>query len=277
MVTESPAPSGNDRILVLDSGVGGLSVLNEIRTLLPTLPVDYIADHKFFPYGSKTQTQLNDRVSLLIESMVQRAAENGYGYRLAVIACNTASTVVLDNLRASFSLPFVGVVPAIKPACINSNNKRVGLLATEGTVTREYTHGLIRSFAADHQLTLVGSAELVTLAEQKLSGNILDIQTLVSILKPFKEANVDTIVLGCTHFPLVKEELKAAADWPVKWVDSGKAIAQRVEYLLSEDPLKSFSENDQAGSVVFFSTDMSLVSFSEETLQAFSRLESLTV
>jgi len=279
MVTESIAPTGKDRILVLDSGVGGLSILSEIRAQLPSLSVDYIADHKFFPYGSKTQSQLNDRVSFLIEFMLQRAAENGYSYRLAVIACNTASTVVLDNLRASFDLPFVGVVPAIKPACSNSDNKRVGLLATEGTVTRDYTHGLIRSFAADHQLTLVGSADLVTFAEQKLSGKALDVQALVTILRPFKEAEVDTIVLGCTHFPLLIEELNAAADWPVTWVDSGKAIAQRVAYLLSEGNIseRTVTEDDRAGSVVFLSTDIHRVSFSEETKQAFSDVESLNV
>ncbi len=257
------------RILILDSGVGGLSVFHEITRLMPSLDIDYLADHKFFPYGSKAPERLVARVSELIHGRLSQ-----HCYQLVVIACNTASTVVLDALRSEFDIPFVGVVPAIKPACARSSNKRVGVLATEGTVTREYTHNLIRDFGSDSQITLVGSARLVELAEQKLSGISPSLTELAEILEPLKEAKVDQVVLGCTHFPLLKDELIQAADWQVSWVDSGQAIAQRVQSLLESD-LAEFSMLDEAfdsARYAFYSTDVLSNGLSDQLQKLFHEL-----
>ncbi|MFC3150095.1 glutamate racemase [Litoribrevibacter euphylliae] len=260
------------RILILDSGVGGLSVLQEISQVVSGAHIDYLADHAFFPYGTKSPSELIARVSSLIQHAINKSPTDS-PYDLAVIACNTASTVVLEALRARFDMPFVGVVPAIKPACALSSSKRVGVLATEGTVTREYTRNLINDFGQDNEITLVGSARLVELAEQKLAGEVIDIYELQQILYPLKEAQVDTVVLGCTHFPLLKEELGQAADWSVSWVDSGQAIARRVSFLLKldskADPHRAEGCSDHK---VFYSTDLTKLNSEVISAWAFSQI-----
>lgn len=247
------------RILVLDSGLGGLSVLQEISASVPDADVDYLADHAYFPYGTKSPSELIARVSLLVQQAIN-LSRHRVPYNLAVIACNTASTVVLEALRARFEMPFVGVVPAIKPACALSSSKRVGVLATEGTVTRAYTRNLINDFGKNNEITLVGSARLVELAEQKLAGHSIDVCEIQQILLPLKQAQVDTVVLGCTHFPLLKKELLQAADWPVNWVDSGHAIARRVSYLLglekAANDVQANRGSDNRNQQTFYSTDI---------------------
>lgn len=253
-------------VLILDSGIGGLSVFYEISRKLPSLDIDYLADHSYFPYGTKSPGAILSRVICLVESSLKRQ-----DYSLIVIACNTASTVVLDSLRAIFNLPFVGVVPAIKPACAQSINKRVGLLATEGTVTRDYTHRLIEQFGHDSEIELVGSARLVEIAEQKLKGQAADLSELRKILSPFKERQVDQVVLGCTHFPLLKEELAAAADWPVEWVDSGKAIASRVDALLAMLPEDNHETAAPEANYRFYSTDRTVLGSLANSLELFNQ------
>jgi glutamate racemase len=261
------------KILLLDSGIGGFSVFQEIRNLLPDVSVDYVADHAYFPYGKRSVTELSTRVSCLVDAMLSRIAQHQECYSLVVIACNTASTVVLQELRAKFDLPFVGVVPAIKPACAYSEAKSVGLLATEGTVSREYTHQLIRDFGSDVKITLVGCEELVWLAEQKLSGDAISIDQLKAQLAPFKEARVDCIVLGCTHFPLLKTELAQAAEWDVNWIDSGRAIALRVSNLLKAathhsnlcSPVQSFYSTSKPHSLSYQSAPIVACQFDSFT------------
>lgn len=147
-------------VLVFDSGVGGLSVYDEIRRLLPDLHYIYAFDNVAFPYGEKSETFIVERVVEIVTAVQQR-----YPLSLAVIACNTASTVSLPALREKFAFPVVGVVPAIKPAARLTANGVVGLLATRATVKRPYTHELIARFANECQIAMLGSAELVELAE----------------------------------------------------------------------------------------------------------------
>ncbi|GLQ32179.1 glutamate racemase [Litoribrevibacter albus] len=262
------------RILILDSGVGGLSVFDEIVQKLPSLDVDYLADHSFFPYGTKAPEAIISRVAQLVRHCLEQDT-----YSLIVVACNTASTVVLDSLRAEFDLPFVGVVPAIKPACAMSQSKRVGVLATEGTVTRDYTHELIRNFGLDNDITLVGSARLVEIAEQKLAGEEVDRAELKAILAPLKAKQVDQVVLGCTHFPLLKAELIEVADWPVNWVDSGQAIALRVESLLSGQTsgLKKKRKDESSRCYRFISTDLARLSLPRSISNSFDQILSLSI
>lgn len=220
----------NAPILIFDSGVGGLSIHAAIAARLPHENYVYACDNAAFPYGPKPEDELVQRVHDVLDALIAR-----YAPKLVVVACNTASTVALPRLRQHYSLPIVGVVPAIKPAAAISKNKIIGLLATPGTVRRAYTDQLIADFAADCTVIRIGSSELVQIAEKKLRGEAIAIEPLRDLLQPFfAEAVVDTIVLGCTHFPLLRDELRIAAPLPVNWVDSGNAIAARVTSLLDD-------------------------------------------
>jgi glutamate racemase len=151
---------------------------------------------------------------------------------LVVVACNTASTIALPTLRARFSVPFVGTVPAIKPACAASASRLVSVLGTEGTVRREYTRALIREFAAGCDVTLVGAPKLAALAERHLRGEPIGDEAIAAEIAPcFVEngaARTDTVVLACTHYPLLLDRLQRLAPWAVEFLDPAPAIARRV-------------------------------------------------
>ena len=214
-------------ILVFDSGVGGLTVFREIARARPDARLTYVADDALFPYGKVAEDALIVRVTALMGNLIAAHAPD-----LVVIACNTASVQVLPALRERFSIPFVGTVPAIKPACAASQSKRVSVLGTEATVAREYTHALIRNFGQGCDLTLVGSARLATLAEAALAGRrVGDEEVRAEIAPCFVEdgaERTDTVVLACTHYPLLLDRFEALAPWPVRWIDPAPAIARRV-------------------------------------------------
>jgi len=214
------------KVLIFDSGVGGLSVYKEIQALLPQLSYTYLFDNEAYPYGELEQGTLLQRVEKLITGLVEKE-----GFDIVVIACNTASTIVLPTLRSKLTIPVVGVVPAIKPAS-SLANKAVGLIATPATVTRQYTHDLIRNFSADVNVELLGSTRLVDMAEEKLRGREIDLKELQTILTPLI-GQIDVAVLGCTHFPLIKGEIQEVLGQEVVLVDSGQAIARRVKGLLN--------------------------------------------
>lgn len=228
------------RILVFDSGVGGLSVMHEIQQRLPDCQYLYASDNAAFPYGTKAESELIARVDQVLHALLQHI-EQGYGpVDMIVVACNTASTLTLPHIRSHFSQPIVGVVPAIKPAALQSRSKVIGLLATPATVARPYTHDLIKEHAAHCTVISVGSSELVQLAEQKLRGEIIAPEKIAAIVAPFytapRSAELDTIVLACTHFPLLKDELRHSLPEGIQLIDSGEAIARRVEFLLQQQP-----------------------------------------
>ncbi len=214
------------KVVIFDSGVGGLSVYQEIHALLPQVQYIYAFDNAAFPYGELDDTTLIKRTNHIVTLLA-----NKYQADLVVIACNTASTIVLPSLRQQLIIPVVGVVPAIKPAALVSQTKSIGLLATPATVNRAYTHQLVQQFASGCEVKMIGSTRLVEMAEQKLRGKPVDIDELAVILQPWQGV-VDSIVLGCTHFPLIKQEIQAALKHDVIVVDSGKAIAKRVALLL---------------------------------------------
>jgi glutamate racemase len=240
-------------ILVFDSGVGGLTVAAEIAALMPSAPLLYLCDNDYFPYGTKPEAALVERVASVVAAAVARFAP-----RLVVIACNTASTVALPRLRAAITPPVVGVVPAIKPAAAASRNRVIGLLGTPGTVRRRYTQELIDQFAADCTVHRIGSAELVEMAEAKLRGETVDGAALAGLLAGFfappSGVPADTIVLACTHFPLLKDELQRIAPAGTVFVDSGAAVASRVRSLLAAEDAAAvpghgvvFTAPDRAG------------------------------
>jgi len=226
--------AGFPTILVFDSGLGGLSVLRETVAARPDAHYVYVADDAFFPYGHHSEEELIARIVPLIGELIAT-----HGPDLIVIACNTASTLVMSHLRGAYTLPFVGTVPAIKPACAQSTTKRVSVLGTKGTVQREYTRALIRDFAQGCEVTLVGSPELAALAERALSGEAVDDRDIAAEIAPCfvgdandPMARTDTIVLACTHYPLLLERFRGCAPWPVTWLDPAPAIARRVADLM---------------------------------------------
>jgi glutamate racemase len=219
-----------ETILVFDSGLGGNTVLREIVKLRPGARYIYVADDAYFPYGQHSEAEIVARVVPLIGTMIE-----DHRPKLVVIACNTASTLVMDHLRKTYDVPFVGTVPAIKPACAASVTKRVSVLGTKGTVQREYTKKLIADFAQGCAVTLVGAENLAALAEAALKGEPVSDRDILTEIAPCfidGDARTDTIALACTHYPLLLDRLTALSPWPVRWIDPAPAIARRVAELL---------------------------------------------
>jgi glutamate racemase len=226
-------PRPDQPLLILDSGVGGLSVLREIRALLPNAPIVYVADNAGYPYGTKSAVEIEARVPALLGRLARR-----YNPALIVIACNTASTIALDPVRAALHLPIVGTVPAIKPAALLSKTRAIGVLGTDATIVQPYVDRLAALFATDCIVVRHGSAELVDLAEAKLRGEATDPAAYARILDGLLSrpggGKVDTLVLACTHFPLVEAELAAAAPRPLAFVHGAAGIARRTQWLLRD-------------------------------------------
>jgi glutamate racemase len=223
-------------ILVFDSGLGGLTVFREIASARPDARFIYAADDAFFPYGRQDEAALVARVIEVMAGLIDTHQPD-----LAVIACNTASTLVLPQLREKFKIPFVGTVPAIKPACSSSNSKLVTVFGTEATVKREYTRTLIREHSNGCAVTLIGSPRMAEFAEAVLRGEALSDADISAEIAPcFVETDgkrTDTVVLACTHYPLLLDRLTRLAPWPVHFIDPALAIARRVTELLGPPPV----------------------------------------
>jgi glutamate racemase len=225
------AGSSTPTILVFDSGLGGLTVYREIVAVRPDARLIYLADDAAFPYGRWRDDALVPRIVSVVGDAIAQTQPD-----LVVVACNTASTIALPALRESFAVPFVGTVPAIKPACAASLSKRVSVLGTEATVGREYTRALIREFGNGADVTLVGSAKLAGFAEAELLGEPADDEAIRAEIAPcFVDEDgrrTDIVVLACTHYPLLLARFETLAPWPVTYVDPAPAIARRVCDLL---------------------------------------------
>jgi len=233
MADHAPAPDAP--VLFFDSGVGGLSILGPARALMPNMPVVYAADNGGFPYGTKSDAELAARVPALLGRLVER-----YRPRIAVIACNTASTIALAHVRAALNIPVVGTVPAIKPAALASKTRVIGVLGTDATVRQPYVDRLAAEHGADCTVLRHGSAALVTYAEARLRGAPADPaiprDALAGLLDQPGGTHMDMVVLACTHFPLVQDELAAAAPQPLTFLDGAAGIARRIAFLNGETP-----------------------------------------
>ncbi len=222
-------------VLIFDSGVGGLTVFREVVAARPDARFVYVADDAGFPYGNQPPNALIERIVAVMGDAIAAHQPD-----LVVIACNTASTLALAELRKRYSVPFVGTVPAIKPACAQSKSKRIAVLGTKATVSLEYTRALIREFASGCDVVLVGSPKLASIAELELSGQpVADSDIAAEIAPCFVDADgrkTDTVVLACTHYPLLTDRFRKLAPWPVDWIDPAPAIARRVADLLRDRP-----------------------------------------
>ncbi|WP_350334821.1 glutamate racemase [Coralliovum pocilloporae] len=235
----------NPRLLVFDSGIGGLSVLRSIRAEMPEAVVTYLADDAGFPYGDWGELALTNRIVRIMEKAIALFMPH-----CVVIACNTASTLVLPALRSRFDVPFVGTVPAIKPAAEQTRTGMVSVLATPGTVKRDYTFDLIRDFASDIRISLVGASGLARLAENYVTGGEVQTEALLEEIRPcFVELDgkrTDTVVLGCTHYPFLLKPMADMAPWPVIWIDPSDAIARRVKDLIIYHGLSDWKSEDES-------------------------------
>ncbi len=219
---------------MFDSGIGGLTVLREARVLMPDRRFVYVADDAAFPYGAWEEPALKGHILALFAQLLQR-----YRPAISVIACNTASTLVIEALRETFpGHPFVGTVPAIKPAAERTRSGLVSVLATPGTVKRQYTRDLIETWAQKCHVRLVGSDRLASLAETYMRDGFVDEAAVCAEIAPcFLEqegARTDIVVLACTHYPFLVNRMRKTAPWPVDWIDPAEAIARRALSLLTD-------------------------------------------
>jgi glutamate racemase len=228
-----PHKSRPPRLLIFDSGLGGLTVLRALRHAVPEAAVCYVADDARFPYSALGDEELASGACALLAGPVQSFAPDAI-----VVACNTASTVALPALRAAFTEPVVGTVPAVKPAAQLSQSGLVSVLGTSATVRRDYTRALVQEHGQGRDFTLVGSARLAGFAEAIMAGDEADDAELLAEIKPcFVESagrHTDVIVLACTHYPLLLDRFERLAPWPVRWLDPAPAIARRTANVLAE-------------------------------------------
>ena len=229
-------------ILVFDSGIGGLSVLREARMLMHDHQFVYVGDDAGFPYGDWDGEALTRRMVGLFETLIEQ-----YQPQLAIVACNTASTLIMPALRERFALPFVGIVPAIKPAAERTASGLITVLATPGTIQRPYTQELVKQFASHRQVTMVGATRLARLAEEHMQGLPIDTDLLRAEIAPcFVESDgrrTDIITLGCTHYPFLVNEMRKLAPWPVDWLDPAEAVARQARTVLAREALAPDTAN----------------------------------
>jgi glutamate racemase len=225
------------RILLFDSGMGGLTVARAVARQMPQAHLVYAADNAGFPYGPWKESTLIERILAVMGRLIAVAQPD-----VVVIACNTASTLALAALREAYKVPFVGTVPAIKPAAAQTKTGVIGVLATPGTVSREYTHALIHTYAYHCKVFLHGARRLAEMAEHKLKGHGVDMEELRQEVAPvFRSRDgkrTDVVVLACTHYPLLIEDIGKVAPWPVTYIDPAPAIARRVADVAEETALK---------------------------------------
>jgi len=220
-------------LLVFDSGIGGLSVLREVRLILPRRRIVYVGDDAGFPYGGREEQALVARIAALFDRYL-----TAFDPELAIVACNTASTSIMPALRERFTVPIIGTVPPIKPATERTASGLVSVLATPGTVKRPYVAGLIERFATNCEVTLVGSTRLAAMAERHMQQAPIDLDALAEEIKPcFLQRDgrrTDIVILGCTHYPFLVHEMRKVAPWPVDWLEPAEAIARRALSLLGD-------------------------------------------
>ncbi len=255
-------------LLFFDSGIGGLSVLSAVRRELPAAPIVYAADYAGLPYGTKSEMEVATRVCALLGRLSERFAP-----RLAVIACNTASTIALAHVRAVLGIPIVGTVPAIKPASEQSKTGVIGLLGTAATIRQKYVDQLEAEFASDKILLRFAAPELVAAAESKMRGEPIEADIFVRAMRGLKSQpngeKIDAVVLGCTHFPLVEAELRHAAvvelgmSPEIGFIDGSAGIARRIKYLTADQSWQRAKSGD-----VFVTTgELSSLSLYENSLR----------
>lgn len=233
----------NDQpILLFDTGIGGLSVYDALSAALPDAPVIYAADYAGIPYGEKTEAEVAARVAGLLGRMAER-----YQPRLVCIACNTASTIALGMVRDVLEVPIVGTVPAIKPAASLTKTGSIALLGTRATIRQSYVDKLEAQFASGKRMLRVAAPDLVDIAEAKLRGQAVNPDALIRAISPLDsevlDAQIDTVVLACTHFPFLAQELGQVLGPQTQFIDGANGIARRIAHLLEGQKFSRSTQN----------------------------------
>lgn len=233
----SSPPQTQPKIGILDSGVGGLSVLLEIRKLLPNIAIDYIGDSAWCPYGNKSPEQIQQRVFTLAEHLIQ------HGATIIVLACNSATIQAIEAARKKFNIPFVGMEPAVKPAANATKSNIIGILATEASIAGEKFHHLLNTHAPASKVKVITQPcpKFVNLVEAgTLTGPHVDL-AIQEYTQPMLDAGADTLVLGCTHYPFLKPAIRSLVEKDISIICTGAAVARRTDSLL---PTKTSLSNN---------------------------------
>jgi len=244
-----PATASDAPVGVFDSGVGGISVLQHIHALLPHEQLLYAADSKYAPYGSKTPEEIQSRCFDLTDFLIAKGA------KAIVVACNTATAAAIDKMRAKYSLPIIGMEPAVKPAAAASKNGVIGVLATVGTLKSVQFAGLLESYGRNVKVVTQGCIGLVECIERGELSSSTTLSLLEQYCKPLLDEGADTIVLGCTHYPFVKPLIRQIVGDDVALIDTGAAVAKHLQKRLAA--LDLLTQQHQAGTVKFWTNSQS--------------------
>ena len=234
---------------VFDSGVGGISVLQHIHTLLPHEQLLYVADSKYAPYGNKTPQQIQSRCFEITDFLIQKGA------KAIVVACNTATAAAIDEMRAKYHLPIFGMEPAVKPAAEASKNGIIGVLATVGTLKSAQFAGLLESYGRNVEVVTQGCVGLVECIERGELNSEHTLKLLKKYCKPLLDEGADTIVLGCTHYPFVKALIRQIVGDGVTLIDTGAAVAKHLKKRLAT--LDLLTQQHQDAKVRFWTNSLS--------------------
>lgn len=235
--------TNNNPIGLFDSGVGGTSIWREIHDLLPYEDTIYLADSKNAPYGQKSKEEI---IELSIKNTEYLLNQNS---KIIVVACNTATTNAIKELRTKYDVPFIGIEPAIKPAALNSEKHVIGILATKGTLNSELFHQTVEKYQDTKIIEQIGLG-LVTLIENGEINSPEMNRLLHAYLEPMIEANIDYLVLGCSHYPYLIPQIKKILPDHIKIIDSGEAVARQTKKLLAESV--GLSNNTKKGKTLFY-------------------------
>ena len=227
---------------LFDSGIGGTSIWKEIHTLLPNEDTIYLADSKNAPYGQKSKEEIIALSKKNTEFLLNQNA------KLIVVACNTATTNAIKELRASYDVPFIGIEPAIKPAAKKSETHTIGILATKGTLNSELFSRSVLNYPSTKIIEQVGLGLVQLIEEGKMDSNEMT-DLLKNALQPMVEANIDYLVLGCSHYPYLIPHIKKIIPKHIKIIDSGEAVARQTKNILIENNLLS---DDRKSSQIFY-------------------------
>lgn len=234
----------NNPIGLFDSGIGGTSIWKEINKLLPLENSIYLADSKNAPYGLKNKEEIIALSKKNTEFLLNKNC------KIIVVACNTATTNAIKELRSTYDVPFIGIEPAIKPAAINSKTNKIGILATKGTLNSELFYNTASSFTNVEIIEQIGHG-LVQLIEKGDIDTPEMIELLKSYLKPMIEQNIDYLVLGCSHYPYLIPQIKKIIPSNIKIIDSGEAVAKQTKNILNKNKLLHLKNNNVSN--VFYS------------------------
>ncbi len=241
----------NNPIGIFDSGVGGISIWNEIHQLLPKENSIYLADSKNAPYGQKNKEEI---ISLCFKNTDLLLKKN---CKLIVVACNTATTNAIKELRKTYNVPFVGIEPAIKPAAINSNTKSIGILATKGTLSSELFHNTTELYSDNIEIIEQVGEGIVELIEVGKTDSIEMTHLLKKYLKPMINKNIDHLVLGCSHYPFLIPIIERLIPKHISIIDSGKAVAKQVKKILVKNNLRN--TNNLSKNVFITNSDKNII------------------